>query len=63
MSPQLPCVTVKPTSARQLPSFEFGKPPKLQPHPKSQSQNSYPCPRICHRVAAAIATGTSDPFG
>ena len=35
-----PLVTVKPTSARQLPSFEFGKPPKLQPQPKSQLQNS-----------------------
>jgi hypothetical protein len=29
-----------PTKARQLPSFEFGKPPKLQPQPKSQLQNS-----------------------
>jgi hypothetical protein len=26
---------------RGLPSFEFGKPPKLQPQPKSQLQNWY----------------------
>jgi hypothetical protein len=30
----------RPTKARQLPSFEFGNPPKLQPQPKSQLQNS-----------------------
>jgi hypothetical protein len=30
----------QPTSARQLPSFEFGKPAKLQPHPNAQLQNS-----------------------
>ena len=40
VSPQRPFVIVRPTSARQLPSLEFGKPPKLQPHPKSQLQNS-----------------------
>jgi hypothetical protein len=38
--PQLPCAICMPTKARQLPSFELGKPPKLQPQPKSQLQNS-----------------------
>ena len=62
-SPHRPFVTVKPTSARQLPSFEFGKPPKLHPQPKSQLQNSYPTPLICQRVLGfvfvAVAMGPS----
>src|SRR5688572_21541230 len=39
-SPQEPLVMWRPTSARQLPSFELGIPPKLQPQPKSQLQYS-----------------------
>jgi hypothetical protein len=38
--PHEPLSITMPTNARQLPSFEFGKPPKLQPQPKSQLQNS-----------------------
>jgi hypothetical protein len=38
--PHEPFSIFKPTNARQLPSSEFGNPPKLQPHPKSQLQNS-----------------------
>src|ERR1700688_1290247 len=53
-SPHDPLSMSKPTSARQLPSFELGKPPKLQPHPKSQLQNSYPRPLSAHRVAVVV---------
>ena len=45
---------LNPTRARQLPSLEFGNPPKLHPHPKSQLQYSYPVPLIAQRVAAAV---------
>ena len=38
--PHSPSAMCMPTSARQLPSAELGKPPKLQPQPKSQLQNS-----------------------
>jgi hypothetical protein len=38
--PHEPLSMTIPTKARQLPSFEFGKPPKLQPQPKSQLQNA-----------------------
>src|SRR5262249_57650859 len=48
--PQRPFVTVKPTRAWQLPSFEFGNPPKLQPHPKSHLPNSYPPPLLLHHL-------------
>jgi hypothetical protein len=39
-SPHKPLSIFMPTNARQLPSFELGNPPKLQPQPKSQLQNS-----------------------
>jgi hypothetical protein len=47
-----------PTIARQLPSFEFGKPEKLHPHPKSQLQNSYPCPSRAQLVTVSVAMYT-----
>src|SRR5580693_1451510 len=52
--PHEPLSISTPTKARQLPSFELGKPPKLQPHPKSQLQNSYPRPLSVHRVAVVV---------
>jgi hypothetical protein len=56
-----PLLISKPTNARQLPSFEFGNPPKLQPQPKSQLQNSYPRPLRAHRVAFAFAATCPPP--
>src|ERR1700681_1394873 len=51
-----------PTNARQLPSFEFGNPPKLQPQPKSQLQNSKPRPLRVHRVVFAFVAMVPPPI-
>src|ERR1700739_488818 len=50
-----PLLISRPTNARQLRSREFGNPPKLQPQPKSQLQNSKPRPLRVHRVVFAFA--------
>src|SRR6266567_3195783 len=60
-APHLPVLMLRPTKARQLPSLELGKPPKLQPQPKSQLQNSYPCPLSVHLVFVALAVAIVDP--
>src|ERR1700674_2604076 len=49
-----PLLISRPTNARQLPSLEFGNPPKLQPQPKSQLQNSKPPPLCVHRAVFAF---------
>src|ERR1700675_1467741 len=49
-----PFLISSPTNARQLPSFELGNPPKLQPQPKSQLQNSKPRPLSFHRAVFAF---------
>src|SRR5204863_9374600 len=54
-APHLPPRMWRPTEARQLPSLELGNPPKLQPQPKSQLQNSYPWPVSVHVVFVAVA--------
>src|SRR5579864_1958591 len=60
--PQEPLLISMPTNARQLPSFEFGNPPKLQPQPKSQLQNSKPRPLSAQRVAFAFAAMCLPPI-
>src|SRR3989304_6150156 len=60
-SPHLPRLMLRPTRARQLPSLELGNPPKLHPHPKSQLQNSYPCPLSVHCVFVAVAVAMAGP--
>src|SRR6516164_7054899 len=60
-APHLPVLMCRPIKPRQLPSLELGKPPKLQPHPKSQLQNSYPCPLSVHLVFVVLAVATAGP--
>src|SRR6267143_1993767 len=59
--PHLPRLMLRPTKARQLPSLEFGNPPKLQPQPKSQLQNSYPWPLSVHVVGVAVVVAMAGP--
>src|SRR6267378_1497433 len=61
-SPHWPRLMLRPTRARQLPSLELGNPPKLQPQPKSQLQNSYPRPLSIHLVFVAVAVGMARPL-